>query len=211
MPTPHIFHSVPDLVEQLRSPRTIAVARAFFAAESASIQDVVTQGVGGNKFRAFRNLPVRPSVAFREWTAAHIQESLNQIREIQTPQAYSTYVHDTSLAFCNYWQRATNSEIGYGRAAKLLNLVLKKLACLRLLSPKERQGLIELQHVPLDSYTIVGLRNIAPELAIPKTATMRHIQTPQQYSQYQQRISLLAAHAGVPAIYYDILAWDIAH
>lgn len=211
MPTPHVFPSLQDLLESLQSPRTTAVANAFFAAESTSLQDVVTKGVAGNTFRAFRNLPVRPSVAFREWTVAYIQQSFDQILQAHSPQIYSDYVHGASLELCNYWQRVMDAEMGYGRAAKLLNLVLKKLACLRSLSPQQRRRLIELQHVPLDSYTIVGLREIELDLAIPKSATMRHIQNPQQYAEFQSRISAIATQAGVPAIYYDILAWDIAH
>lgn len=211
MPTPYIFPSLQALIESLQSSRTTAVANSFFAAESTSLQDVVREGVAGNTFRAFRNLPVRPSVAFREWTVVYIQQSFNQILQAPTPQSYSGYIHDASIALCRYWQQATNSEMGYGRAAKLLNLVLKKLACLSSLSAQQRQRLIELQHVPLDSYTIVGLRDIEPDLAIPRSATMRHIQSPQQYIEFQCRISAIAAQAGVPAIYYDILAWDIAH
>ena len=211
MPTPYIFQSTQELIESLRSDRTRAAAQAFFANGSATVSDVVIAGVSGNTFRAFRNLPVQPSVAFRGWTTNYLQDSLNDIAHAVTQQSYSAYVHNASLALCEYWRGATNSEMGYGRAAKLLNLVLKKLACLQPLRSEQRSRLIELQHVPLDSYTIVGLRCIATELSIPKNATMKYIQTPQQYSTMQRKIAEITEQAEVPAIYYDVLAWNMAH
>ena len=89
--------------------------------------------------------------------------------------------------------------------------MLKKLACLASLSESERRNLILLQHVPLDSYTIVGIRVVAPELAIPGSATMRYIETREQYVTFQERISAIAGKAKVPPIYHDILAWDMGH
>jgi hypothetical protein len=78
---------------------------------------------------------------------------------------------------CAHWRKHTSSEMGYGRGAKLFNLVLKKLACLRELSQEKRNVLIRQMHVPLDSYTIVGLKAIAPEFLIPRSATMKWIET----------------------------------
>jgi len=101
--------------------------------------------------------------------------------------------------------------MGYGRGAKLFNLALKKFACLTSLSEKQRSTLISLQHIPLDSYTIIGLRAIAPDLSIPKGATMKFIETPDQYTAFQAVIRSIADKAGVPPIYYDVLAWDMGH
>jgi len=96
--------------------------------------------------------------------------------------------------------------MGYGRGAKLLNLVLKKFACLSSLSENQRSTLIKLQHIPLDSYTIIGLRTIAPQLSISRGATMRFVETPAQYTEFQAVIRAIANKAGVPPIYYDLLA-----
>jgi hypothetical protein len=101
--------------------------------------------------------------------------------------------------------------MGYGRGAKLFNLVLKKLGCLASLTKQQRRAFIGLQHVPLDSYTLVGLRAVATELSIPRSATMKYIETPGQYAAVQERIAAIAKKAQVPPIYYDILAWDVGH
>jgi hypothetical protein len=211
MPTPHIFGSTQELLQELRSARTLAAATRFFNARCQTVGEVVYQGVGGNTFRAFRNLPARPSVVFRQWAEEYVERTSQRLRNSDTAEAYAAYVHDGALALCDLWRVQTQSEMGYGRAAKLFNLVLKKAACLQALTPVERTRLISLQHIPLDSYTIVGLRAIAPELQIPRSATMKFVENPQQYQQLQQRIFEIAALAQVPPIYYDILAWDMGH
>jgi hypothetical protein len=211
MPKPYIFASRIELIELLQGEENRSAARAFFAARSATPAEVVCTGVGGNTFRAFRNLPVPPSVAFREWATSHIQGSLDTVLGISEQKEYSAYVHESANLLCARWQELTNSEMGYGRGAKLFNLVLKKLACLCSLSEEQRQALIPLLHVPLDSYTIVGLRAIAPEFSIPRSATMKWVESPHQYTSLQTLISQLSQEARVPSIYYDILAWDKAH
>jgi hypothetical protein len=76
MPKPYIFASKTELIEMLRGKATCAAAQQCFSDESANLADVVRTGVSGNTFRAFRNLPVRPSVAFREWATNYTQNTL---------------------------------------------------------------------------------------------------------------------------------------
>ena len=211
MPTPYIFSSESALVDALRRKQTTVKAQSFFAERVETISDVVHLAVASNTFRAFRNLPVRPSVTFRDWTENYVQRFMPPLNSKLGQREYSAYVHHATLALCKYWRNVTGTEMGYGRGAKLLNLVLKKLACLQSLTDGERQGLIWLQHIPLDSYTIVGLFAVAPDLAIPRNATMKYVETQRQYNAFQERIALIAAKARVPPIYYDILAWDIGH
>ena len=211
MPTPYIFESRADLIRDLQAPATQNLAQSFFANRAATISDVTCEGVGGNTFRAFRNLSVRPSIAFRTWTSQRVTQTLPDILAATDVISYAAYVHNTTLALVKYWHECTASEMGYGRGAKLLNLVLKKLACYSTLTEKQRTRLVNLLHVPLDSYTIVGLREVAPGLCIPKSATMKHITTPTQYTEFQAFITAITKRAGVPPIYYDILAWDRAH
>ena len=211
MPQPFVFASEFKLVASLRQGKTEAKAVRFFSERVASLEEVVRTGVGGNTYRAFGNLPVRPSTTFRKWTQKYVQRHKPPLTSKLGQREYSAYVHDMTVALGKYWRSATNSEMGYGRGAKLLNLVLKKLACLASLSENERRNLILLQHVPLDSYTIVGIKAVAPELAIPRSATMTYIKTREQYVTFQERIAAIAAKAQVPPIYYDILAWDMGH
>lgn len=211
MPTPYEFSTEVELVQSLGDTKTIKAAITFFAQQSPNIAHVVKTGVAGNTFRAFRNLPVQPSVAFRTWATNYIEKTFNSLSTISDGPTYAQYVHDATNNLCSEWQRVTNSDMGYGRGAKLFNLVLKKFACLSSLSENQRLTLIDLQHVPLDSYTIIGLRAIAPRLSIPKSATMRFVETPAQYAEFQAIIREIAKKADVPPIYYDVLAWDMGH
>ena len=211
MPQVCVFASESKLVASLRKRKTQAAAVRFYAERVATIEEVVRAAVGSNTYRAFGNLPVRPSTTFRNWTEKYVRRRMPPLSSRLGQREYSAYVHDATLALGRHWHNATDSEMGYGRGAKLLNLVLKKLACLESLSESERRNLIWLQHVPLDSYTIVGIKAVAPELAIPRSATMRYIKTREQYVTFQERITAIAAKAQVPPIYYDILAWDMGH
>src|SRR3989338_6793385 len=211
MPKPYIFKSEVELVKLLRQDATHAAARKFFSEEASSIADVVNTGVAGNTFRAFRNLPVKPSVTFRDWAIDYVQQSLLQLSRLSDAPEYSDYVHKATLSLCDRWRKLTGAEMGYCRGAKLFNLVLKKFACLQSLTEAQKQTLVGLQHVPLDRYTIVGLYSVAPELSIPRNATMKYIESPQQYLSFQKKITDIAQKASVPPIYYDILAWDMFH
>jgi hypothetical protein len=199
------------MIAALRRKRTADAATMFFAERVKTLREVVISAIGGNTYRAFRNLPVRPSATFRDWAEAHILNSMPSFRSATAQREYSAYVHTSTLALCRHWRRRTGTEMGYGRGAKLFNLVLKKLACLASLTEQQRRAFIGVQHVPLDSYTLVGLRVVAPDLSIPRSATMKYIETPRQYATIQERIAAIAEKAQVPPIYYDILAWDMGH
>lgn len=211
MPKPYEFQTEAELVKRLGDTKTVNAARSFFAQRSPSIAHAVHTGVAGNTFRAFRNLPVQPSVTFRTWATNYVSSTLDSLTSISDGQSYAQYVHNATDTLCAEWRRMTGSDMGYGRGAKLFNLVLKKFACLSSLSEDQRSALIDLQHIPLDSYTIIGLRAIAPELAIPKNPTMKFVETPAQYAEFQAVIRAITKKAGVPAIYYDVLAWDMGH
>lgn len=211
MPTPYEFRSEDELVQHLRDEQTTNAAKKFFAQRSPSIDEVVRTGVSGNTFRAFRNLPVQPSVTFRTWATNYITNTLDVLSIISDEQCYAQYVHDATNNLCAEWRHLTGSDMGYGRGAKLFNLVLKKFACLSSLPEQQRSTLVNLQHIPLDSYTIIGLRTIAPKLPIPRNATMKFVETPAQYAEFQKVIRAIAQEAGVPPIYYDVLAWDMGH
>jgi hypothetical protein len=211
MPKPYEFLTEEELIQHLGCENTVTKFESFFSYRSPSIEDVIKSGVAGNTFRAFRNLPVKPSITFREWAMSYIKNTLHELSTISDIQHYTQFVHEATNNLCSEWQRTTGSEMGYGRGAKLFNLVLKRLACLSSLTKDQRSTLINLLHVPLDSYTIIGLRKIVPRFSIPNNATMKFIKTPAQYIEYQTTIRSIAYKAGVPPIYYDVLSWDMVH
>lgn len=211
MRAPYVFESRDHLIQALKAQSTREAAERFFASRTDTVACAVKEGVCGNTFRAFRNVPLKPSAIFREWATRHLHLTLEDLLAINTPAHYSQYVHSATLALNQHWLASMQSEMGYGRGSKLLNLALKKLGCLSAATDTQRAALISLMHVPLDRYTIVGLLAAAPELGIRRSATMGHITSAQQYQAFQTFIGTAAREAGVPAIYYDIVAWDRAH
>lgn len=208
---PYIFRSRDELINRLQSHQTKKMAENFFNERISSLIDIVTKSVDGKTFRAFRNMPHRPSVVFRGWSEKYIKLTIDTLQHINNTEAFSEYVHKASKELCNHWRIIQRSEMGYGRAAKLFNLVLKKLACYEKINNEYRAIFIGLLNVPLDRYTIVGLKDIEPSLRISKNETMHFITNRDEYIKMQNIISVIAKKAGVPAIYYDILAWDMAH
>lgn len=219
MPRPYIFRTREELITRLKAKDTNEAVGRFFAERSGSICEVVLCGVASNTFRAFRNMPQPPSKIFRTWASQHLENTLRELQDVinrngddTSREGYASYVHDATKSLQSYWRKhMEQSEIGYGRSAKLFNLLLKKLACLNQWNEQSRKKLIQLLHIPLDSYTIVGLKNIAKELEIPRNATMNHITNQSGYEKFQRLISQITAEARVAPIYYEVLAWDMGH
>jgi hypothetical protein len=101
-------------------------------------------------------------------------------------------------------------DIGIGRAAKLLNLLLKYLTLRSALSDTERERLIPLLEVPLDRYTLLGMRRLCTCERIPKTASMGFVQRKEQYIELQDAIFELCNPGYYPA-HYEIAAWNASH
>lgn len=181
---------------------------------SADWQTIIREAVSSNTFRAFQRLPARPSITFREWaldaltTRGYFEELLNLLTQEDYDRWLDRYVSD----FRTYWHKAMNADISFGPSYKLPNLLMK-LVCQRL-PPADHSRVAWFLHVPLDSFTLVGIRKLVvlPHgRLIPRSATMRFIGSSEVYTCVRSQIRELAAKAGVPAIAYDYLAWDHGH
>jgi len=63
----------------------------------------------------------------------------------------------------------------------------------------------------LDSFTLIGIRNCVNEPRIPRNASMSYVQDEVVYNSIQAAIRDVAHRAEVPAIYFDVLAWNMGH
>jgi hypothetical protein len=209
---PYVFEDRKELLKFLKSETTKSHVEDYFSKRLPDVSAVVLQSIAGNTFRAFRVYrDRRPSTVFREWASTHLDKTLKGLKNITDHEGYTNYVHESAIDLCATWSAKMNADIGYGRSTKLFNLVLKRLPCLESLDEAFRRKIIKFQHVPLDSYTIVGLRKLITNPKIPRNATMKFIENPTDYKIMQRYISDVAKEAGVPAIYYDVLAWNMAH
>jgi hypothetical protein len=105
-------------------------------------------------------------------------------------------------------------EVPYGPAYKLPNLLLKSVALRPEIPPSQQQRLVDWIHIPLDSYTIQGLRGwfrLPSGSAIPSGATMKFVRDANLYDSLQGEIKRIAKLADVPPIAFDYLAWNAGH
>ena len=212
-PRPHLFRHEAELVKRLQSKRILERIRTYYSRKK-TLESIIKWQVSSNTYRAFRKSAtgVGPSIVFRAWIRRFIRNSRSRISRIQSQRAYDAFVDSATNSLRRHWKAMMRYDIGYGRAAKLINLVMKVLPIYDdyHLSSSQRKRLIGFLHVPLDSYTIQGLRNVAA-FHIPVNASMRFIDSRKTYVEFQKLIRRTARKARVPAICYDILAWDLSH
>jgi hypothetical protein len=212
MPTPKIWETADDLVVALKKDWNTRASKLRNA--DADWETSIESAVSGNTFRAFRNLPHRPSRVFREWAfdALITRGYLNELKKVRTQENYDQWLDKLVSDFGKYWKRKMKVSIPFGPSYKLPNLLMK-VVCQRL-SPTHRKRTVCFLHVPLDSYTLLGIRScvILPNgRSIPNRATMRFVDSKEVYTAVQHYIKGLARRAGVPMIAYDYLAWDVGH
>ena len=84
------------------------------------------------------------------------------------------------------------------------------LASLSEQSGSSAKRLIPLLEVPLDKYTLRGMRRLCPSAKIPKTASMGFVQRKEQCIELQNAIFELCDPDYYPA-HYEIAAWNASH
>jgi len=215
--TPHIFENRQDLISELaRHKDTLA---AWFH-QRVELSRIIPSYVGNDTFRALRH-PQRPSVVIGSWTNTLLGDGkLTTIfTNVNTPGEYDAWSEQTANDLSSYWlDTGPSKPLTYGQSRKIISLLTKSLLISDALSEDTRQRLLTFAHVPWDHWTLVPLRNIAAQSElraeigpIPKAARIGSVTTAQQYNVLLALIRDLAQEAGVPPIYYEVLAWDVAH
>jgi hypothetical protein len=122
------------------------------------------------------------------------------------------FVMKSAEALMRFWNREKigRKPLDFGRAAKLVNLIVKHLLRLRYIPPAEKRRLQKLLDVALDSYTLRGIRRICDDPHIPSTATMGFVKDKKTYTKIQNKIRTVLEPQFYP-IEYDLLAWNSAH
>lgn len=83
-------------------------------------------------------------------------------------------------------------EMPFGPLRKLPNLLMKEVVLWTGLNKSQRDRLLGYLHVPLDSYTLRGLRNCIAEPSIPKHANMGFVTNEAMYNRIQVTIREIA-------------------
>jgi len=205
-----------ELLDLLRR-RGPELAKDFFRPET-DLLNLIKVAVMGNTFRAFHNLQRRPSEIFREWAAARFTpETVAALPRIRSQADFDTAHQRFTNDLATYWGDQGKKPIGVGPAFKLPALLFKSVARWSQLPANRRDQLIQFLPVPLDSYSLLALKECAASgrhgtaFHIPNNATMAFIDSADLYAQVQGLAREVAKEAGVPAVYVDFVAWDDAH
>lgn len=220
MPTPKKYADSNELIRSLR----VCHWREWFSDSRGEEKDsdlklIIRHSVGPNIFRAFRHLPEKPSVVFREWAYDSLDKRfLSDLTSCNSRPHYRRWAYAVSDSLRDCWEQRTGHEMPYGPSLKLTNLVAKRLCLFRGISLAKVERLIWLLEVPLDIYTIQAVANCVSGFPghsaigrVPASATMSFIKNQMMYEAFQEGIHQIASEAGAPSIALDCVAWDAAH
>lgn len=205
----HEYRDTAQIVKDLQRKR--AKIEKWFADRNDSLELVVKESVGGNTFRAFRNMPKRPSEVFRNWALRELTDknTTRRLYSVQSQAAYDKWHQEFCTSFRDEWQCQMKERLPFGPSRKLPDLLLKAFVRYSELTDDQRSRVTSFLHVSLDSLSLVGIRNCIDDPEIPTNATMAFVAGPTMYMQIQEVIRAIAKQAKVPAVYYDVLAWNI--
>lgn len=220
MPQPFQFRTIDQLHKTLASKRIQKEFKSFFKRKYDDPDELIRDSVGRNTIRAFHHssygIPIGPLEVYREWAAKFVAREFSNWRKIETKVEMHEFVLKNARKMRSDWLKRTARKgsdgynIGIGRAAKLLNLLLKYLTLWSELSKKDHKRLIRLLDVPLDSYTLQGIRRLHKAVKIPMKASMGFVKSENQYIDLQECIAKLCRPSHLP-VEYEIAAWDTSH
>ena len=160
-----------DSTSSLRIPRRTRDCRAIEQGTASSrawfnkdrvpdLGKLVQMSVGSNTFRAFRNLPHQPSAIFRRWAFRQFnnEKTVGGLIAIDSQSRYDEWLKASCDQLNRAWEAGMGATMQYGGCRKLTNLLLKQLMWWTCLDG-QRQALIGYLHVPLEKFTLVGIRN----------------------------------------------------
>lgn len=227
MPTPIIFENQKHFCESINSPDTQNKFEEFFAFPEITddLELLVKKSVDGTTFRAFRFrtniVPGRPSEIYRTFTTKLLKAKIPQYGEFKSQAEFREWLIESTNELCCEWHNRTGGNqavaMGFGRGIKLLNLSVKFSLRHSSLDGDLRKKLINWLEVPLDSYTLQGIRELSKQLfvdlGISRRASMGAIKTEAQYIAIQDEIRRLCSNCGADRypIHYEIMAWNLAH
>lgn len=201
----------------MRGPVVQKDIDAFLTEHSCSSAALVRYSVSGSTFRAFhlKDLGLSPSQCYRTWTTEWIETIVEVVQsQHQTLDNQSLRRHLVNGAYKldAHWRTMTAgaAKMGFGVAAKLLGLSVKHLLWHEHLSHEQRKRLAASLDVPLDSYTLQGIRKALPELKVTSNATMNFVQSEAQYARIQDAIRRMCPSDLIP-LHYETVAWRLSH
>lgn len=211
--SPASFRDVADLRAYLGSAEVHACVGDFLRAPRWTLEDVVRRSVEGTTFRAFaiKRYGASPALLYRGWLREYLEAHLADFLRAPDAAAYQEALDRAVAALQGAWRLETGGQddLGYGRAAKLLNLSLKHVLLLDELDEPQRSALFGRLHVALDRFTLGPLAPLAPALGLGRAPSMGAVKTREAYLDIQCWIADVCADAGIPPIQYEFATFNV--
>jgi hypothetical protein len=226
-PIPYIFKNEDELREALE--KSVELVNAFLTDKRNSIAEAVEKSVSGNTFRAFHfkkfNVDVKPSTLYKTEVVKIFEERINSgfyksLEEQNTESnhnKYTEFIIDSAHRISTAFDAAVGKKgyMGFGRAAKLFNLSCKEVIRLKNMSDAQQKILVTLAHVPWDSFTIQGIKELSPPFKIKGNETMRWdtMNSIENYKKLQDWIRNKCGQNNkkIYPIHFEFAAWNLAH
>ncbi len=214
---PYVFASKDELKQALK--HAVPTLDAYLEKPYSTIEEAVKHSVSGNTFRAFHvkaSTPEnQPSKIYRRVVNDIFKRKINEFSQFKNSTEYEKFIIDSSNEISINFNLISGKPdmMGFGRATKLFNLSCKAMIRYQGITSIQKENLVKLAHVPWDSFTIQGIRNLEPPFPIKANETMAWaaMNDVSKYKQLQQWIRILCSEVNLYPIHYEIAAWDKAH
>jgi hypothetical protein len=214
---PYVFASKDELKQALK--HAVPTLDAYLAKPYSTIEEAVKHSVSGNTFRAFHvkaSTPEnQPSRIYRRVVSDIFNRKIHEFANFEDSVEYEKFIINSANEILINFNLVSGKPdmMGFGRASKLLNLSCKAMIRYQGITSIQKENLIKLAHVPWDSFTIQGIRNLEPPFLIKANETMAWaaMNDVSKYKQLQQWIRILCSEVNLYPIHYEIAAWDKAH
>jgi len=217
-PRPYVFKSDVEFARVIKSD-SVALLNDYLATPFESVQVAVIQSVGGSTFRSFhlRALGVqeRPSDVYRKLVTQIFEENCQRFAQMTCEEDYDRFVIESAKRVAQRFDEVSTVAgfMGFGRASKLFNLSCKAMLRYQGVSAGQREVLVALAHVPWDSFTIQGIRQLKPPFNVPTGQGMGWdiLDDERNYLTLLRWIRNKCYMLGFSPIHYEVVAWDRAH
>jgi len=203
------FETRNALVDYIRSSDVSSYVKQWLSNASWSWKDVVTRSIDGTTFRAFhtKRFGDGPSILYRRWGHAYFPVHISAFTDADTPVRYQ-YLIDTAVeALQAEWP--AESDLDFGRAAKMINLTLKHCLLLHDRPATARDALATRLHVALDRYTLLPIARLDQRFGLPALPTMKSVQSRAHYLALQEWVRGVCDDAQVTPLMYEFALFNL--